>query len=80
MARRADIISRFGLAVRRRRDELGITQEELAFIAKINRSYVGDVERGSRNVSLKTIERFATALRLTPEELVRRATQERTHG
>jgi transcriptional regulator with XRE-family HTH domain len=80
MKRRTDIASQFGLAVRSRRDEVGITQERLAALAKINRSYVGDVERGSRNVSLRNVVKLAQALGLTADELVRRAVQGRGNG
>ena len=57
-----DIRVRFGRAVRKRRQELGISQEELADRAGIHRTYVGDVERGERNIALQNIERLAKAL------------------
>ena len=57
-----DIRERFGDIVRQRREELGLTQEELAEMAKIHRTYLSDVERGSRNLSLINIERLAVAL------------------
>ena len=59
-----DILERFGFAVRRRREELGMTQEDLAEKAGIHRTYVSDIERGSRNVSLINIDRLAAALGL----------------
>jgi transcriptional regulator with XRE-family HTH domain len=52
----------FGQAVRDRRRRLKLSQEELAWRAGLNRSYVTDVERGARNVSLSTIDRLARAL------------------
>ncbi len=57
-----DIRERFGDAVRDRRETLGMTQEDLAEKASIHRTYVSDIERGSRNVSLINIERLAAAL------------------
>jgi transcriptional regulator with XRE-family HTH domain len=57
-----DIRERFGFAVKLRREELGLTQEDLAELARIHRTYVSDIERGSRNVSLINIERLALAL------------------
>ncbi len=57
-----DIRERFGDAVRDRREVLGMTQEDLAEKAGIHRTYVSDIERGSRNVSLINIERLAIAL------------------
>lgn len=59
-----DIRERFGDAVRLRREELGLTQEELADKAGIHRTYLSDIERGSRNPSLVNIERVAVALNL----------------
>jgi transcriptional regulator with XRE-family HTH domain len=61
-----DIRERFGDAVRARREELGLTQEDLAGRAGIHRTYLSDVERGSRNISLVNIERLAAALADTP--------------
>lgn len=57
-----DIRVRFGRAVRKRRLELGISQEDLADRAGIHRTYVGDVERGERNIALQNIEKLAQAL------------------
>jgi transcriptional regulator with XRE-family HTH domain len=68
-----DIRERFGLAVKAGREALGLTQEELADRAGIHRTYLSDVERGSRNVSLLNIERLASALDLEASDLLRRA-------
>jgi CheY-like chemotaxis protein/DNA-binding XRE family transcriptional regulator len=57
-----DVKKHFGAAVRLRRDHLGISQEELAGRAGLHRTYISDVERGARNVSLESIYRLATAL------------------
>jgi transcriptional regulator with XRE-family HTH domain len=57
-----DIRERFGFAVRLRREELGLTQEELAERVGIHRTYLSDVERGGRNICLMNIERVAIAL------------------
>jgi len=65
------LLSRFGAAVRRRRQVLGISQEELALRAGLHRTYVGDVERGTRNVSLRNIRRLAAALGCTISDLMR---------
>ena len=66
---KTDIRERFGDAVRSRREELGLTQEDLAEKARIHRTYLSDMERGTRNVSLINIERVATALSLAISEL-----------
>ena len=52
-----------------RREELGLTQEDLAEKARIHRTYLSDVERGTRNLSLINIERLALALSITLPEL-----------
>jgi len=70
---RGDIRERFGFAVKLRREELGLTQEDLAHRAGIHRTYLSDVERGGRNVSLVNIERLAAALALPASELFRLA-------
>ena len=69
--RKADIRDRFGFAVKLRREELELTQEDLAHQAGIHRTYLSDIERGSRNVSLINIERLAAALSVSLSELFR---------
>jgi DNA-binding XRE family transcriptional regulator len=64
-----DIRERFGYAVKMRREELKLTQEELADKAGVHRTYLSDIERGSRNLSLLNIERLAMALALRISEL-----------
>jgi len=60
-----DIKSRFGTAIRTQRKRLGISQEELAGRAGLHRTYVADIERGARNLSLANIEKLAKALGTT---------------
>jgi CheY-like chemotaxis protein/DNA-binding XRE family transcriptional regulator len=59
----------FGAAVRVRRNQLGFSQEKLAEMAQLHRTYVSDVERGVRNVSLESIERLAQALKISVSTL-----------
>lgn len=61
--------SRFGNAVRVARTRAGITQEELAERAGLDRSYIGGVERGDRNPSLIAIEKIAGGLGITLADL-----------
>lgn len=68
----AGIQERFGFAVKSRREELDLTQEALAHAAGIHRTYLSDMERGTRNVSLVNIERVAAALKLSLAELFSR--------
>ncbi len=51
-----------GIRIRERRKTLGLTQEELASKADIDRSYIGGVERGERNVTFTTLCTICTAL------------------
>jgi transcriptional regulator with XRE-family HTH domain len=67
-----DIRERFGLAVKLLREERAWTQEELAHRAGIHRTYLSDIERGSRNTSLVNIEKLAIALELSLSELFER--------
>src|SRR5690349_20856564 len=57
-----DVKKEFGAAVRAHRLRLGISQETLAERAELHRTYVTDVERGARNLSLESISRLARAL------------------
>lgn len=59
-----------GLAVRARREAMGISQEALAQRARLHRTYVGSVERGERNVTLKNIYVLAHALGISPVALI----------
>ncbi|HJQ30576.1 MAG TPA: helix-turn-helix transcriptional regulator [Pyrinomonadaceae bacterium] len=61
--------SRFGLAVKQRRQEIGISQEVLAERAGLHRTYIGDIERGARNLSLENIEKLANALQIPISDL-----------
>lgn len=67
-----DVQERFGTVVKFRREELQLTQEELADKAGIHRTYLSDIERGARNVSLVNIERLAGSLCITMSELFAR--------
>ena len=59
-----------GMNVRERRRYRGISQEKLAEIADLHRTYIGGIERGERNVSLENIVRLARALGTTPSQLL----------
>jgi transcriptional regulator with XRE-family HTH domain len=57
--------------VRARRDELGLSQEQLAHKANVDRTYIASVETGRRNISLDLIGVFAVALECDAADLVR---------
>jgi transcriptional regulator with XRE-family HTH domain len=59
-----------GRAIRALRGARGLTQEQLADLAGVHRTYVGGVERGERNVTVETLSRFATALEVRPSEIL----------
>lgn len=60
----------FGLAVRRARQRLGLSQEALALVAGLHRTYVGGVERGERNLGLLNVFALSRALRVSVTELM----------
>jgi len=60
---------RLGRAVKQRRQEIGISQEVLAERAGLHRTYIGDIERGARNLSLENIEKLAKALQISISDL-----------
>lgn len=59
---RPELLVAFGQAVRTLRTARGISQERLAEEVGIHRTYIGDVERGLRNVGLLNVDRIARAL------------------
>ena len=62
-----------GIVIYRRRQELGLSQAELAQITGIHRTYVSDLENGKRNFSLGTLNALAKSLEITVTELIERA-------
>jgi transcriptional regulator with XRE-family HTH domain len=64
-----EIRVRFGKAVRKRRQKLGVSQEAFADMCGLDRTYIGGIERGERNVALVNIEKIAKALKLSLSEL-----------
>lgn len=69
MAGDKKLSNKFGPAVREARMAAGLTQEELADRAGLDRSYMGGVERGERNPTLSVIEKIAEGLGVTLAEL-----------
>lgn len=65
----SEVLIQFGKAVRSVRLEKGYSQEGLAERVGIHRTYIGDVERGTRNLSLLNIVRIADALSVPVEAL-----------
>jgi transcriptional regulator with XRE-family HTH domain len=64
-----DVKQSFGKRLRAIRKEKGFSQESLALSCNLDRTYIGGVERGERNISLINIHRIADTLKLHPSEL-----------
>lgn len=60
---------KFGKRIQQLRKERGLTQEDLADLVEVDRSYMGFVERGERNPTLDKIIKIAKALKITLSEL-----------
>lgn len=66
-------LAALGDAIRHSRIKQGITQERLALLAEVDRSYVGRVERGDNNVAVLTLLKLATALDTSIAQLMKQA-------
>jgi transcriptional regulator with XRE-family HTH domain len=64
-------LEKFGEQVRQLRKGLGLSQEDLAELTDLHRTYIGGIERGERNVALINIVRLAKALNVSPSELLK---------
>jgi transcriptional regulator with XRE-family HTH domain len=71
--RQNPVLIALGDAIRHIRQEQGMSQEKLALHAEVNRSYVGQVERGDNTVSVLTLKKLADALGITMTELMAEA-------
>ena len=72
MPKKSDVLLRFGLRVKLLRKECGFSsQEALADACGLDRTYIGGIERGERNLSLENVARIAKALKTTISELTR---------
>lgn len=63
------ILMEYGQAIRRMRQKKSISQERLADLCGLHRTYISDIELGKRNVSLENIEKMAIALGMKISEL-----------
>jgi transcriptional regulator with XRE-family HTH domain len=59
-----------GINLKRYRKARGLSQEELAHEVDVHRTYMGGLERGERNLSLRSVERLAAQLNMSPLELL----------
>lgn len=68
--REQEIKKHFGEKLRSIRKKGGLSQETLALACQLDRTYIGGVERGERNISLLNINKIADALGVSPRELL----------
>ena len=59
-----------GFNIRTKRQERGISQEKLAALADLHRAYVGQIERGEKNIGLKNLEKIAKALKVNIKDML----------
>ena len=64
------VLRRFGEAIRAERRRQGISQEQLALLSDLNRTYMGGVERGEENISLLKIIQITDVLQTTPSRIL----------
>lgn len=67
----AEINKRAGCNIKRFRKNKGWTQEQLAFEADLHRAYIGQIERGEKNIGLQNLQKIATALNISIYKLVK---------
>lgn len=65
------LLVQFGKNVRKLREAKGFSQEELAYLSNLHRTYISSLERGERNVSLVNIKKIAKALDVSVSHLLR---------
>ena len=66
---KSNINEEVGFNIRRIREERGLSQEELAALAGLHRAYVGQIERGEKNIGLKNLQKIAQALEVNIDDL-----------
>ena len=71
MAKQDDLLVRFGRRVRQLRSQAGYSQEGFAAACGLDRTYIGGIERGERNLALRNIDLIARTLKLSLPELFR---------
>jgi transcriptional regulator with XRE-family HTH domain len=63
------ICARVGFNIRKIREQKNLSQEQLANLADLHRAYMGQIERGEKNIGLKNLEKIAKALKVSIKEL-----------
>ena len=65
------LLKKLGLSIRRTRQKKGLSQESLALAADLDRSYIGGVERGERNIAIINLKKIADALKISVSQLLK---------
>jgi transcriptional regulator with XRE-family HTH domain len=71
MKKKSNILLKFGERVKEERIKRGLSQEDLADLAGVHRTYVGMIERAEKNITLENISKVAKALGLSISELTK---------
>ncbi|WP_025686054.1 helix-turn-helix domain-containing protein [Paenibacillus maysiensis] len=67
----SDLLKLVGARIRNLRKQRGLSQAKLAELSELQDSYIGGIERGERNISLKSIDKITSALEVEPVEIFR---------
>ena len=65
-----NILEVFGKNLRKYRTNLGVSQEKFAEMCNLHRTYISDIERGQRSISLGNVQKIADALKIEPYKLL----------
>jgi transcriptional regulator with XRE-family HTH domain len=71
--KRTRLPQRIGLALRRRREALDVSQEDFAELVQMHRTYYSSIERGLKNIRIETLERICAALKARIWEVLKEA-------
>jgi transcriptional regulator with XRE-family HTH domain len=61
---KSDVLSKFGIKLKKLRKANGLSQEQLAEKANLHRTYIGMIERAEKNITLLNVEKIANALKV----------------
>jgi len=68
--KKKEIQLKIGIIIQQRRNFLGLTQEALADLTGLHRTYIGSVERGERNITIVNLKKIADALNISLDKLL----------
>jgi len=66
----ADINKKVGAKIRKYRLAKGLSQEQLAFEADLHRAYIGQIERGEKNIGVQNLDKIAKTFKISPAKLL----------